>query len=225
MPSNLPHRPAFTLVELLVVITIIGMLMALLMPAVNAAREAMNRSSCENNQAQLAKAVLEYETANKHYPGYANAGDQSWAEVLLPNLGRNDMASSGTRTYLPTMVCPSDKAPDATGTPTSYVVNCGLADSGSFDYKANGVFHDHTNATVVKIDSGYIQAGDGTATTLMLSENVQAWEWPRSTWGSASDGERKAGFVWRNIDPTGVIPEIYFINGQVELIGDQGVDI
>ena len=71
-------RRGFTLVELLVVITIIGMLMALLMPAVNAAREAMNRSSCENNQSQLAKGVLQYETANKHYPGSVSSGGNSW---------------------------------------------------------------------------------------------------------------------------------------------------
>src|SRR3954469_17351834 len=72
-------RKGFTLVELLVVIAIIGILVALLLPAIQAAREAARRGSCANKLKNLGLAALNHHDAMKHFPvnmGYVNT--PSW---------------------------------------------------------------------------------------------------------------------------------------------------
>jgi prepilin-type N-terminal cleavage/methylation domain-containing protein len=91
------HKLGFTLVELLVVITIIGILIALLLPAVQAAREAARRAQCQNNLKQIALACHNYHSQWNQLPcghGYAqeahrgtgawHAEEWTWATRILP---------------------------------------------------------------------------------------------------------------------------------------------
>jgi prepilin-type N-terminal cleavage/methylation domain-containing protein/prepilin-type processing-associated H-X9-DG protein len=70
----------FTLVELLVVISILGVLIALLLPAIQSAREAARRTTCFNNQKQVGLAVIGYETARRQYPA-GRLGCDDWGET------------------------------------------------------------------------------------------------------------------------------------------------
>src|SRR3954462_14274961 len=85
-----PKRLGFTLVELLVVIAIIGILVALLLPAIQAAREAARRTKCVNQLKNIGLACLNYESARKTYPpsstnaSNVNINGLSWHMLILP---------------------------------------------------------------------------------------------------------------------------------------------
>jgi prepilin-type N-terminal cleavage/methylation domain-containing protein len=103
-------RRAFTLVELLVVITIIGLLIGLLLPAVMSARESGRRAQCANNLKQLGSACLQHEEGQGYYPGggwggswvgdsalgYGRRQPGSWLYSILPNLDQVSLYRMGS---------------------------------------------------------------------------------------------------------------------------------
>jgi prepilin-type N-terminal cleavage/methylation domain-containing protein len=130
-----PSR-GFTLVELLVVIAIIGMLVALLLPAINAAREAGRRTQCSNNLKQIGLACLAHESdlgifpdGGEHYwltrsmigaGTPAMAGAQNWGVFyqILPYLEQKatwerDIDAQVYETLIPTYSCPSRRPPQS----------------------------------------------------------------------------------------------------------------
>jgi len=133
---NPGKRSGFTLVELLVVITIIGILIALLLPAVQAAREAARRAQCTNNLKQLALAVLNYHQGFGIFPPGMQYPDSeipairtsdkfgpNWVILILPNLEQQGLYDSfqlnkfisdpvnrtPRGTLLSAMLCPTDR--------------------------------------------------------------------------------------------------------------------
>ena len=85
-PRRLQVRHGFTLIELLVVIAIIGVLVGLLLPAVQQAREAARRSQCSNNVKQIGLACLSYYDTNKSFPAGFDSIGALWTARILPFL-------------------------------------------------------------------------------------------------------------------------------------------
>lgn len=96
------RRLGFTLVELLVVIAIIGVLVALLLPAVQSAREAARRSQCQNNIKQLGLALHNFESVTKKFP-HGSEDTRIWGPsahtYLLPVIEQGNVFSQMTQTF------------------------------------------------------------------------------------------------------------------------------
>ncbi|MCA9119073.1 MAG: DUF1559 domain-containing protein [Planctomycetaceae bacterium] len=155
----------FTLVELLVVIAIIGVLVALLLPAVQAARESARKMQCGTQLRELGQAAITFEGAKKRFPGWQeivarNSGAPigptgpnkvaGWPVLLLPYLDQNALfdlwddqavaaGGSNLRPFLPIYSCPSRQTKYRNDSYTSYVANAGFSlDPSTTDVKDDG---------------------------------------------------------------------------------------
>jgi prepilin-type processing-associated H-X9-DG protein len=199
-------RFGMTLVELLVVIFIVTLLLALILPAVQAARESGRRVECANKLRQLAVATHNFHDSNRHLPGWANeiGGSArrmaSWPILLFPYIDETAawdawtdtaMSPPDARFFPPVelLVCPSDPPENPFAANLSYVANSGIpirsfmpTPSGKGIQTGDGVFVVRYNRTAFESphltwSMAWRQISDGTTYTLLLSENIQAGEY------------------------------------------------
>jgi prepilin-type N-terminal cleavage/methylation domain-containing protein len=176
----------FTLVELLVVIAIIGVLVALLLPAVQAAREAARRSSCTNNLKQIALAMHNYHDTHKKFPAYqyhvsnVNAWQgHSAFTMILPYIEQGnvydmvnftlawDNGAQPRQQRIDTFLCPTDGVyPDPAWGGNNYM-GCG---GGRVNFYDTGNPIDASGIFVRRRESTFADIRDGSSNVVMLSE-------------------------------------------------------
>jgi prepilin-type N-terminal cleavage/methylation domain-containing protein/prepilin-type processing-associated H-X9-DG protein len=179
------RRSGFSFIELLVVVTIIGVLIALLLPAVNAAREAARRSNCQHNLSQLILAVHNYQNMHEFYPpgtidyqgpirNIAQGYHHNWIVQTLPffeqgNAWRHIDQAVGVyhprnapvaSLHLEILECPSQVLPP---TPQSCYAGVHHDVEAPIDVDNNGVFFLNSRVR-------YEDVTDGTAQTIFIGE-------------------------------------------------------
>jgi prepilin-type N-terminal cleavage/methylation domain-containing protein len=195
------RKKAFTLVELLVVIAIIGILVALLLPAVQAAREAARRMSCSNNLKQVGIAFHNYHDVHKTFPrfAYRNGQNSYWRGYsaftqILPFIEqqplhdrlKNDSRdffdhwdsgnpSAARATKIPAFKCPSDiDFPTAGGWSNGPGCNYGVSFGSTLSWanRNNQNGMFRGHNSNTKVEIKIADILDGTSNTLMASEHL-----------------------------------------------------
>ncbi len=205
-------KPGFTLVEMLVVIAIIGVLIALILPAVQKVREAVQRTECQNNLKQIGLAAHQYHDSHRSLPAgmvFKNGKMlfSSWLTQLLPYIEQQNLLAVtkdayqqspspfknpphvGLATVISTFVCPADgrafQAQIAKKDNFPVAFTCYLGVSGKDVYSQDGVFYRDSSIRFADIS-------DGASQTLLAGERPPSADFQYGWW-YAGIGQKYTG--------------------------------
>lgn len=226
MVRSRARRLGFTLIELLVVVAIIGLLISLLLPAVQQARETARRTQCQNNLKQLGLALHNYHGSHTSFPsGWIGPTSFSWCSLLLPELDQLAIfkqlgvslgkfpAPAGSKLDIPlaAFLCPSDGKATANkhythdGT-VGYQKSSYPGVHGDYVY-INQIVNSHTGAFGMASHTRLSDISDGPTNTFLVGErrldkDFRGAIWMRATnkTGTYMQGSSVVGTCGRNLN-------------------------
>jgi len=225
MRERLSKRCGFTLIELLVVIAIIGILIAMLLPAVQKIREAASRTQCANNLKQIGLALHNFHDARKFFPPASTTKpkNHSWIPFILPYLEQAPLArqynfakqwyaksnNKAVRSQLTIFQCPTTPTVnrvDSTFTNNAACVDYNATKGVSPDLVLIGLIPpgDLRGVMEKNIATRMLQIRDGTSNTIMVAEMAGR---PNIYYGDIQVPGYNPGGPWA--DPLGP----FFLNG------------